>query len=85
MLSADHTYLWLAGILSVLLLFIYFLSPAGWASISGNSNVCRVFGREAGACPCFPKDELGDVSRELVELYGRLKESEDDKPASSGS
>jgi len=80
MLSADHTYLWLAGILSVLLLFIYFRFTR---RLGKYIRQLRTFAEYSGAKPehalVFPKDELGDVSRELVELYGRLKESEDDK------
>lgn len=80
MLSTDRTYLWLACILSVLLLFIYFRFTR---RVGKYIRQLRAFAEYSGAepepAPVFPKDELGDVSRELVELYGRLKESEDDK------
>lgn len=80
MLSTDRTYLWLAALLSAMLLFVFYRFTR---RLGKNIRQLRAFAEHPGAAaesdPVFPNDELGEVSREIVDLYGKLRESEDDK------
>lgn len=83
MLVSDKGFLWTAILLSVVLLFIFYRYIR---HISLNINNLRKFASMAASgqdistsdIP-FTNDELGEISSEIVHLYARLQNSEDDK------
>ncbi|MGN1232523.1 MAG: ATP-binding protein [Candidatus Cryptobacteroides sp.] len=83
MLVSDKGFLWTAILLSVALLFIFYRHIR---HISLNINNLKKFAGLAASgqdisnsdIP-FTNDELGEISSEIVNLYSRLQNSEDDK------
>ena len=83
MLVSDKGFLWIAILLSALLLFIFYRYIR---HINLNINNLKCFARMAASgqdistsdIP-FTNDELGEISSEIVHLYARLQNSEDDK------
>lgn len=83
MLSSDNGYLLMALAMSVLLLFIYYLYMR---KLKMNIRQLSIFADMAeknldigNADIRFTDDELGEISRDIVHLYARLQNSEDDK------
>ena len=83
MLASDKGYLWMALAMSILLLFIYYLYMR---SLKLNIRQLSIFADMAeknqdieNADIRFSDDELGEISRNIVHLYARLQNSEDDK------
>ena len=83
MLASDKGYLWMALALSLLLLLFYYLYVK---RIKQNIRQLSVFADMAeknqdieNADIRFTDDELGEISRNIVHLYARLQNSEDDK------
>lgn len=83
MLASDKGYLWIALALSLLLFFIYYIYVR---SIKLNIKHLSIFADMAeknqdieNADIKFTDDELGEISRNIVHLYARLQNSEDDK------
>ena len=83
MLVSDKGFLWMAILLSALLLFIFYRYIR---HINLNINNLKCFARMAASgkdvsnsdIP-FTNDELGEISSEIVHLYAKLQNSEDDK------
>lgn len=82
-LSSDKTFLWLGLLLAGILLMIYFRFAR---KLDSNVRELRIFadmaekGMEIGnADISFPDNELGEISDDIVHLYARLQNSEDDK------
>ncbi len=83
MLVSDKGYLWTAILLSIILLFIFYRHIR---RISLNITNLRKFAGLAASgqdisnsdIP-FTDDELGGISSEIVHLYAKLQNSEDDK------
>ena len=83
MLASDNGYLLMALAMSILLLFIYYLYMR---RLKLNIRQLSIFADMAeknqdvgNADIHFTDDELGDISRNIVGLYARLQNSEDDK------
>lgn len=83
MLASDNGYLLMALAMSILLLFIYYLYTR---RLKLNIRQLSIFADMAeknqdvgNADIHFTDDELGDISRNIVGLYARLQNSEDDK------
>ena len=83
MLESDNGYLWMALILCILLISIYFIYIR---KIALNIWHLRVFAEMAeknsdisNAAIGFSHDELGEISKHIVRLYAKLQNSEDDK------
>ncbi len=83
-LNADHTYLYFALILTLLLGIVLYINTS---RISRHIEYLRTFARKAeqGEEPdhilerLLPDDELGEISHTITTLYWRLRHSEDDK------
>jgi signal transduction histidine kinase len=82
-LSVDRNYLWFASVIYLLLLAVMFLYSR---RIGININQLRLFASKAendddiaSGEIRFPNDELGDISGNIVHLYTKLQNSEDDK------
>ncbi len=83
MLASDKGFLWIALGLSLVLIFVYFLYVR---KIKQNIEYLRVFADMAeknqdieNADIQFTDDELGEISQNIVHLYAKLQNSEDDK------
>lgn len=82
-LSSDKTFLWLGILLAVILMTIYFRFAK---KLDSNVKELRIFADMAekgheidNADITFPDNELGEISDDIVHLYARLQNSEDDK------
>lgn len=82
-LTSDKGFVWIAILLSVALLLLIFLS-----SRHINQSISQLYsfadmaasGRDISNIDMdFPKDELGDISSNIISLYAQLQNSEDDK------
>lgn len=83
MLASDKGFLWIALGLSFVLIFVYLLYVR---KIKQNIEYLRVFADMAeknqdieNADIQFSDDELGEISQNIVHLYAKLQNSEDDK------
>ena len=83
MLASDRNYLFLALALSLSLLFIFYVYLY---KLQHNISHLRNFAEMAeknqdirNADIRFSNDELGEISRNIVNLYAKLQNSEDDK------
>lgn len=83
MLASDKGFLWIALGLSLVLIFVYFLYVR---KIKQNIEYLRIFADMAeknqdieNADIQFTDDELGEISQNIVHLYAKLQNSEDDK------
>ncbi len=83
MLASDKGFLWIALGLSFVLIFVYLLYVR---KLKQNIEYLRVFADMAeknqdmeNADIQFSDDELGEISQNIVHLYAKLQNSEDDK------